>query len=421
MINFSNYQIVIPDGATETVEGLSGYELKAMLSDLGYSLDIVSDSASVKPESVLVGNTAATVGALPTGNNYSVKIDTNGRIQLAAGSYYGYRAAIEYLASKVENGCVSSDLNYTGDASESLMTAPDGALRVMFYNLYGYDNDSAVTPEKPNAYNGTRGGPIAIRHQMQLDMIASYSPDVICFQEYVSTSHNVLTAKLADLGYTELDCGFVAQQVNGSTDSVNDTPIFYRSDRLTPVKAGYLCYSATSATTTQNCNNANTKSLTWGVFTEKTSGKSVIVVSTHLMYNENGTNHDAARQANVVELMNQIDTITAQYPNIPIILGGDLNSGYTSAPFNDIVSDGFTWMNNAQGANTDTLGMKGFATYSFTDHLYTVCPNPPATGYGIDHAFYSGNVSIINYLTLTDRASLLASDHCPKLADIILN
>lgn len=412
MVNISEYPIVYPNGAEETVEGLAAHELqKEYLS----AQNIVSDSASVSTRSILVGNTKVTVGNMPTGNQYSVSFDTNGRIQIAAGSYYGYRAAIKALAQNVTNGCVPADLNLTGDASIDLMTAPSGALRVMYYNLYGYDNDFAA----PQKYGGTRGGPIAIRHQLQLDMIASYSPDVICFQEYVSTSHNILTAKLNALGYTELDCGFSVKTVNGSTDTVNDTPIFYKAGKLAPVKAGYLCYSATAASTNQNCNNANTKSLTWGVFKDA-NGEKFAVVNTHLMYNESG-NHDPARQANVVELLAQIGNIKTQYPNIPIILGGDLNSGYMSAPFGDIVNGGFTWMNNAQGANTDTCGFKNYATYSFTDHVYAVCPNPPATGHGIDHAFYSGNVRVINYLTLTDRASLLASDHCPKLADIVLN
>jgi len=141
MVNISEYPIVYPNGAEETVEGLAAHELQ---KEYLPTLDIVSDSASVSTRSVLVGNTNVTVGDMPTGNQYSVNIDTNGRIQIAAGSYYGYRAAIKALAQNVTKGCVPADLNLTGDASIDLMTAPSGALRVMYYNLYGYDNDFAA-------------------------------------------------------------------------------------------------------------------------------------------------------------------------------------------------------------------------------------------------------------------------------------
>ena len=404
-IDLTGYQIVIPAGATETVEGLSAYELKAALADLGNTLQVVEDSDSVSQTSILVGNTAATVCNMPTGNNYSVSIDVNGRIQIAAGSYYGYRAAIEYLAFNTVGGCIPADLNYSADASVSLMTAPTGSVRVMFYNLYGYAG---------------AGGPLELRQNLQIDMIESYAPDVIGFQEYVQNSHKSMTAKLNDLGYAEVP------STRPTGDSYNDTPIFYDLSKLTLDNSGYFLYTEIVSGVDQSCNNAYTKSLSWAVFTEKTSGKQFVVVNTHLMYNadENddgvAEDHNAARRVNVVELLAQITTIKGQYPSAPIILGGDMNCSSNSDPFNDLVNGGFTWMKNASGVNYDSYGYKrNIATYS--NYTYTEITAPPTTGYGIDHAFYSGNVTVKNYLTVTDRIACISSDHCPKLADIILN
>ncbi len=405
-LSLSDYKIVYSYDAIGKTEELAAYELQAALEEMGTTLGIATDSGSVSTKSILVGDTAATVGNMPTGNNYSVSIDTNGRIQIAAGSYYGYRAAIDYLTSNTVGGIIPADIDHSADASISLMTAPTGALRVMFYNLYGYSN---------------AGGPLDLRQNLQIDMIKSYAPDVIGFQEYVKASHDSMTAKLTALGYAEVP------STRNSSDKVNDTPIFYKSSEVTLEASGYFLYTEDRGIS-QACNNNYTKSLSWAVFTEKESGKQFTVVNTHLMYNadenDDGTkeDHTLARQENVKELLDQIGNIPSQYASLPIILGGDLNCSYTTAPFNDLVSGGFTWMKNAPNVSYDSYGYgKEIATYSTTDKIYTEIATPPTTGYGIDHALYSGNVTVKNYLTVTDRIACIASDHCPKLADIILN
>ena len=287
-----------------------------------------------------------------------------------------------------------------------------GDLRVMFYNIYGYDNDEN--------YGGKRGGPIALRHAEQIEIFESYDADVMGFQEYVTTSHNILTPKIAELGYLEVP------STRPEGDKVNDTPIFYKESRLTLKSSGYHLFHERVEGVPVSCNNAFTKSLSWAVFEKKTDGKQFAFISTHLMYTADISSREAAmqyhiaRSANVVELFGILDEIQKEYPNIPVIVGGDLNSYPGSDAFTKLQTR-LTWMQEASGVNADTLGFKGYSTYSYETKEYTVCPNPPATGYGIDHAFYCGALDVINYLTLTDRASLLASDHCPKLADIALH
>lgn len=399
--DLDGYQIVIPNGATESVEGLSAYELKATLANLGCSLTVVEDdgSASVSQKSILVGKTAATVGEMPTGNQYSICEDANGCIQIAAGSYYGYRAALDYIQKK---GGIPVGVNRTGAASVSAVEQkPNGAIRVMFYNLSGHEDTVGIS-----------GGPLALRQELQCEIFKSYAPDVICFQEYTAASHQALTSKLTALGYKEVPLNWLLS----ITGTVNYTPIFYKESAVKLIDHGYHSYTGG-----EDYNDSNSKSLSWAVFEEnKADGEQFAVVGTHLMWNANNTDHTAQRQANVAELLEQIGTIKDEYADIPIIVGGDLNCYPDSAPLNDIENGGFTWMREAQGVNTDTLGYKGYSTYSYTDHVYTAVPTPHATNGGIDHAFYSGNVTVINYLTLTDRNSCLASDHQPKLADIIL-
>ena len=134
----------------------------------------------------------------------------------------------------------------------------------------------------------------------------------------------------------------------------------------------------------------------------------------------NGVAYERARSANVDELFAIVDDIKKEYPTLPVIVGGDLNCYPNGMAFVKMQTR-FKWMQEAEGVSADTCGFKNYSTYSYEKKEYTVCPMPPETGYGIDHAFYSGNIDVINYRTLTDRASLLASDHCPKLADIVLH
>ncbi len=286
-----------------------------------------------------------------------------------------------------------------------------GDLRAIFYNIYGYDNDER--------YDGKRGGPIVLRHALQVEILETYAPDVMGFQEYVNTSHNVLTPKIATLGYVEVP------STRPEGDYVNDTPIFYKESALTLKKHGYHLFREKVDGVPVSCNNSFTKSLSWAVFEKKTDGKQFIFVNMHLMYTADISSYEAAapyhlaRSANVDEMFAIVDELKKDFPSLPVIVGGDFNSYPNGAAFQKMKTR-FTWMQDAKDVASDTLGFKGYSTYSYETKEYIVCPNPPATGYGIDHAFYSGDVDVINYLTLTDRPSLLASDHCPKLADIVL-
>lgn len=406
LINLNGYQIVIPQNASQTVAGLAAYELKAYLQTVGYTLEVLEedDAASVNQKSILVGKTAYTVSNLPPNHQYAIYLDDNGRLQIAASSSYGYQKALDDIK---EWGGFPVQVNQTGDAAQAFsgsaanMEKSDGSLRIMSYNIYGYEDT-----------NGSKGGPVALRQELQLEIFQFYDPDVIGFQEYVAKSHSSMTAKLAALGYAE-----VPITPSASDDSVNDTPIFYNTATVSLVEGayGYFLYTG------DGCNNSNTKSLSWAVFQQKgENGKRFAVVNTHLMYNEDGIDHTAQRQTNVVQLLAKIQAIQAKYPNVPIILGGDLNCTYQSEPFTDIQTGGFTWMRDAEGINTDAYGKKVYATFSYETNTYTSCPSPSATGYGIDHVFMSGDLTASNYLTVTDRNACLASDHCPKFADIVL-
>lgn len=291
-----------------------------------------------------------------------------------------------------------------------------GNLRAMFYNVYGYDNDFPKSETRPKAYNGTRGGPIVLRHAMQMEIFEGYASDVMAFQEYVKTSHDILTPKLTAIGYREVPYTLP------EGDKVNDTPIFYKESVLSLIEGGYHLYNEWVDGVAVSCNNSFTKSLSWAVFEQKSDSKQFVFVSTHLMYDaERDRNaYDRARCANVDELFAILDEVRTKYPHIPVIVGGDLNSFPDGAAFVKLQTR-LTWMQEADGVNADTCGMKGYSTYSFEKQEYTGCPMPPPTGFGIDHAFFDGNISVLNYVTLTDRSSLLASDHCPKLADMILN
>lgn len=407
LINLNGYQIVIPQNASQTVAGLAAYELKAYLQTVGYTLEVLEedDTASVNQKSILVGKTAYTVSNLPPNHQYAIYLDDNGRLQIAASSSYGYQKALDDIK---EWGGFPVQVNQTGDAAQSFsgsaanMEKSDGSLRIMSYNIYGYEDT-----------NGSKGGPVALRQELQLEIFQFYDPDVIGFQEYVAKSHSSMTAKLAALGYAE-----VPITPSASDDSVNDTPIFYNTATVSLVEGayGYFLYTG------DGCNNSNTKSLSWAVFQQKgENGKRFAVVNTHLMYNEDGIDHTAQRQTNVVQLLAKIQVIQAKYPNVPIILGGDLNCTYQSEPFTDIQTGGFTWMRDAEGINTDAYGKKVYATFSYETNTYTSCPSPSATGYGIDHVFMSGDLTASNYLTVTDRNACLASDHCPRFTDFTLN
>lgn len=394
------------------MEYLSAYELKDALAAYGTSIGIAADSGSVPSNSILVGKTSAIADEMPTDNQYRVVAEESGNIYVLASNYYGYRAALAFLKREFASHGGIFVGTYTGDATTSLMSASNGAIRTMFYNVYGWNNWKDANK---NEVTGTQAPALALRQDLQRDLLSAYAPDVIGFQEYnKDTYHQSFTQILNDLGYTELA---VTVPDRGGSARANHTPLFYKADRVKPVDnaKGFVWYDCTD----NQGNWSYSKSVTWAVFEEIATGNQFAVFNTHFMQNATVSGTEVGpteRLANAQELMDVIKGVVAQYSDIPMIVGGDLNYASTSdTPHNALVDGGLTYLPNTGNS------YHGFYTYDADKKIYNMDSTTIPSPYTLDRIFLGGitqNITERHALVLDDTANR-ASDHSPTLVDII--
>ena len=452
-LKLHGYRVIIPDQALDSrVESLVAHELKAMLEELGCKVAVEEDrnDPSICTEAVLIGKTAATEEALPTGNAFSVA-EKDGQLQISAGNYYAYRAAIDYLRTTIEeNGGVPRDLAYTGDTTvANAERATEDSLRVMFYNVYGLTTWKkgaldAQGNDVSQSLTGKYVPPYTIRQDLQLQLIEAYAPDVIGFQEFMSGSGNLdyyttfLPRMLNQLGYT---------QVKPEVGRGNCTPLFYNAEKLSVVESGYQLYSV----------GGNSKSVTWAIFSVKSgkdAGKTFAVFNTHFAY-ESGEYGDLRREQNAKELVEVINEVT-QNGTIAGFMGGDLNfwnlwgnyDGKTGAeaearisatkPYKVLTEGGMTLLSGLADVESNfwsksntknyTNSYHGFFEYDATKKIYDLenssLTRTKSTGYTLDYILLrnqsESTVTVKKYYILKDELTCRASDHCPTLADFVL-
>ena len=392
------YRMVIPKDA-DVNERMLAYNLRYHLSQqYGQDFEMVTDDAPEADFEILIGRTNRTT-ADAQGSGYTVAAE-DGKLQLLAGNMRGYEALDAYVRQEllragsgadyvladgfVHNGSPANSL----DDGTLLSEERSGDLRVMFYNVYGYNNS----------------GPVSLRQELQLELFRLYQPDVLGMQEYSPAYHSSFTSMLNGIGY---------QQVAVSAGTSNYTPLFYRADRLEVVESGYLRYAGP--------NDGNSKSVTWAVFRVRESGERFIAMSTHFMWNQPGIDANSARISNAQELLELIGGLRARYSGVPLIFGGDLNCRSGSDPMRMLLNGGMLNARDEAERKNDSNGYHSYSTYDTANQVYTQIP--AVTGNystAIDHALVTPGTSVRVFTSLISPYTLYSSDHMPVLVELAL-
>ena len=399
------YRIVLPKNATVN-EKTFAFELSDYLqSEYGYSLEMTTDESAAKYE-ILVGNTSRTKLTSTQQIGYTVSV-ASGKIKLLATDMFGYQGLCDYikdtflksgssLTYTYENG-----FSYSGTAKlkvndgTRLAASSFGDVRIMLYNVYGYTT--------------TCGGP-GVRQPYQIELIKSYMPDVVGFQEYSNSYHSGFTSRLTGLGY---------KRVDGSTATNVYTPLFYLPEKLQVLESGFLRYTGP--------NDGGSKGVEWAVFKDKETGKAFMVLNTHFMWSDPSlgvSEANAARVSNAKELLGIISTIQAkqEYANIPILMGGDLNSNTASDPHTALKQGGLTSAWDVAATKNDSSGHHGYSTYDADLGRFTIAPEISGNySKSIDHMYVNDKTEVVIFVSLSDNYSLWTSDHMPMIAEITLS
>lgn len=373
---FNQYRIVYPQNATVHEELFSKLLQYYLHSNYGCDLEIVKDNEEIAEYEILIGDTNRTTSH-PEDGTFAFLVEQN-RLQLTATDMQSYEALYNYTTKELL-------------APGKEATKRFGDVRCMFYNVYGWTSQC---------------GPIPDRQKLQAELIKTYMPEVLACQEY-SAHYRPFTYMLKEIGYKEVE---VAET------TANYTPLFYKKKLLKVVDSGYLLYAGP--------NDVNSKSATWAVFELLENGRQFIAISTHLMYNQPDIDANAARVSNAKELVSLIAQLQdkAEYKDLPLILGGDLNCNTSSEPIAVLKESGLRLAWDIAENKNDIKGIHDYVTYDKDFETYSAWSIRPG-GYAgsIDHALVSEHVTVKSFFTLTDMYALISSDHMPELVEINLN
>ncbi|MBQ7348090.1 MAG: hypothetical protein IJW55_09970 [Clostridia bacterium] len=393
----SEYRMVIPEHA-DVNENYFAYQLRYwLMKHYGVLLDIVNDSATAGERDILIGDTARSTSHADE-DEYIVKASGK-TLELSANGYSAYDELYQYVTKTLipsksgacytiaETETTVNAISGFEERTASSITA-SGDVRVMYYNIYGWENYST-----------------SVRKEMQLELFKTYSPDVIGLQEFSSSVRlGGLISDLSQLGYAE---------VKPKNAYSNFTPLFYKTDVLEVVESGYQLYSG--------LNDVNSKSVTWAVFSVKQTGERFIAMSTHF-YWESTEEGAAARISNATELIDLIASIraNAEYAELPLVAGGDLNCTVSSEPANILSMGGLQFAWDLAVQKNDVSTHHQHAEYSADYQTYINLYRPTGKySAAIDQVWVSSDNMTVNRLsTLTATYTMIASDHCPVLVDI---
>jgi len=247
---------------------------------------------------------------------------------------------------------------------------------------------------------------------MTLELCLAYDADVVAFQEFNPKNRkggiNAFDKILEANGYAEV----VPQNV-ASDRSKNFTPIFYRADKFDLVDCAYYKYPGS--------NDNGSKSYTWAVLKDKSTGDQFAVLSTHFWYAHETAADDQTRMDNAKAVVEAVETIEKKYGEIAVFCGGDYNCNAASGPVKYVLNNaGAVSAAYAAKEKDNVCSHHAYPTYSSTYNTFTQ-PVTPTGGNdkSIDHVLVAnhGAVNLNLYKVSLDLYSLLTSDHCALFVD----
>ena len=242
------------------------------------------------------------------------------------------------------------------------------------------------------------------RTALQRDLIFERDADVCFFQECGPKTIRAGEEALPPMLAARYD------EVPTEVGDLNYTPVFYKRDRFDLIDHGYLLY--------RGKNDANSKSVTWAVLSEKESGVRFGVCSTHFWWRYNEPDDNTWRLSNAAELFDCVTDIQNRY-DVPVIVGGDLNCGKCSSQG----EEPWLWLCERL---TDVRAAAPITTEMMTHHAYPVkdenglfcdAEMPKRT---LDHMFVTAhrNIKLHSFEVDTSRRALTTSDHCPLILKV---
>ena len=242
-----------------------------------------------------------------------------------------------------------------------------------------------------------------------VEIVTEKNPDIIHFQE-CTVPCDAMKKQLLE---KSPDYVLIDDQVNNILCA---TPIIFDSSRFNLLESGTeMLVDAYPGVTT--------KSLAWAVFEEKESEKILIDLNFHgavctANYDGYEDYTDEQRQAiaakwregNAKQLLAKAEELKLQFGEAGVCFSGDCNFDEDSKAYQAVMEGGYF---DAETTATDVRCQDGLKS----SHTLAAAPNEGKT---IDHIFADGNLWLKTHDIERGAKALKASDHCPVIADILM-
>ena len=272
-----------------------------------------------------------------------------------------------------------------------------GDVRILYHNIWGY-------------LNADGSNPVSMRADIAIPIYEAIAPEILCFEEAGTpfrTAARPLFKWLKAENYSEI-C-FTNEGGTGN-------PIFYRKDLLELVDSGYA-----------KSRNGD-KGTTWAVFRLKSdASKTFAVTNSHFAANTNAGGDaelgNTYRVQDAQAALQAVNGILTKYPNIPVFVGGDFNTGPSGDPYRTLANGGLVNVRTLTENKSNVKPYHGSYKYDSEFDLYEPTPGAAAgtAGDSIDHIMAIPNgATILQQYVMDDLLSATVSDHCPHFADVVL-
>ena len=414
-ISIKDFTIVIP-----TYEKNKGYDYEyhigAMirhkvnqLNRVDTKIPMVSDTAEKSGPEIRIGKTNRTVTECAA-DEYIIRVVGND-LEIVCGEMYAFDGLLTKLDDLLRPGETGIIIEKGQDITEKFTPLAtdtlDGDIRIMFHNIYQYENARAID--------------IRTRYGFYKKLYSHYMPDVIGMQEASAsywTADKGLSIRqyLRDLGYKEINAG-------------NSQLIWYNSNTVELMDK-----------TSYGTNSRNN----WAIFRQKGEGNEgniFGVISIHLRANSVAEDAAEANQFRVEDAkkvnLSKADMIAyakqagvEDADNLPIFAGGDYNCRIDADPITQVIMQQGNGLYNIRDVIQDKTKVDDYvASYTApkwnqTFDYQVLTPYAALEGTGknsIDHLYvYAEGVHYTanQYRVIRSLTSRGCADHAPHYVDI---
>lgn len=244
------------------------------------------------------------------------------------------------------------------------------------------------------------------RKKLCFEVIKSYQPDVVCFQEVFYQQAIDLRKEFSEYYFL----GYDGPEMDGVTvyAGIAKNPIMFKKKRFDLLSAGTYWLSETpNLAGSLSWDTARARHVNYVRLKDVASGKEFRVVNTHLDHKS-----QLAREKQVDVILGDVNQYQANFPQI---FSGDFNAGVDNPAIKDIVAnqfvDVYATLNN---------GIEPGATaHGFLGDNYA--QEKKTKGRRIDFIFTKGNISATRCSLIKDKKNgLYPSDHYFMYADLAI-